>query len=166
MLLSANTGTRLLDRCGMTKILKEPQMKSISFTIYAPVQGKARPRFTKTGHVYMDPKTKEYERLVRDTYLASGGQKFDGAVRMEMTCRYMVPKSASNTKKANMLARKIVPQTKPDADNIAKIIMDALNGAAYEDDKNVTSLHIEKIYGMESSVTVTISEQMRAKRKG
>ncbi len=33
---------------------------------------------------------------------------------------------------------------KPDVDNIAKLVMDALNGIAYEDDKQVTSLNVTK----------------------
>ena len=34
---------------------------------------------------------------------------------------------------------------KPDADNVAKLVMDALNGHAYEDDAQVTSLRVTKM---------------------
>lgn len=34
---------------------------------------------------------------------------------------------------------------KPDADNVAKLVMDALNGCAYEDDAQVTSLRVTKM---------------------
>lgn len=34
---------------------------------------------------------------------------------------------------------------KPDADNVAKLVMDALNGCAYEDDAQVTSLKVTKM---------------------
>lgn len=33
---------------------------------------------------------------------------------------------------------------KPDADNVAKLVMDALNGRAYLDDSQVTCLHVTK----------------------
>lgn len=34
--------------------------------------------------------------------------------------------------------------TKPDVDNIAKLVMDGLNGVAYHDDKQVIQLHVSK----------------------
>jgi Holliday junction resolvase RusA-like endonuclease len=36
--------------------------------------------------------------------------------------------------------------TKPDVDNLAKAILDALNGVAYEDDSQVYSLEVQKWY--------------------
>lgn len=39
-----------------------------------------------------------------------------------------------------------VPQTKPDIDNIAKSVLDALNGVAYIDDKQVYSLTCNKYF--------------------
>lgn len=47
---------------------------------------------------------------------------------------------------------------KPDCDNIAKAILDALNGVAYDDDKQVVRLHVEKEYGATGSVEVVIGE--------
>ena len=43
----------------------------------------------------------------------------------------------------------ICPQKKPDADNIAKIICDALNDVAYKDDTQVVMLTIIKKYAIE-----------------
>ena len=42
-----------------------------------------------------------------------------------------------------------LPQKKPDADNIAKVVLDALNGVAYEDDKQVVRVTISKVYSFE-----------------
>lgn len=39
-------------------------------------------------------------------------------------------------------------QTKPDVDNLAKIVLDACNGLMYHDDKEITSLTIIKRYAM------------------
>lgn len=38
------------------------------------------------------------------------------------------------------------PCKKPDLDNIAKIILDSLNGIAYKDDSQVVELNISKKY--------------------
>lgn len=56
------------------------------------------------------------------------------------------------------LADKIRPIVKPDCDNISKNILDALNGIAYPDDKQVVTLVIRKWYANKSLVRVTISE--------
>ena len=52
----------------------------------------------------------------------------------------------------------INPQTKPDADNIAKIICDALNNIAYKDDTQIIELTVVKRYALEPKVKVTLNE--------
>lgn len=50
----------------------------------------------------------------------------------------------------------ILPQKKPDIDNVVKIIMDALNGAAYKDDKQVVSVFASKFYDDDPKVIVEV----------
>ena len=52
----------------------------------------------------------------------------------------------------------IKPTKKPDADNIVKIICDALNGVAYKDDTQVVELDFKKVYGEFEKVIVEIVE--------
>ena len=47
---------------------------------------------------------------------------------------------------------------KPDIDNIAKIILDALNKLAFKDDNQITKLEIEKKYGTEEKISVKVEE--------
>ena len=47
---------------------------------------------------------------------------------------------------------------KPDTDNIAKSILDSLNGIAYLDDKQVIKLVVEKYYAEVPSVSIEIKE--------
>ena len=47
---------------------------------------------------------------------------------------------------------------KPDCDNIAKIVLDALNGLAYDDDSQVTELEVHKFYGDIGDVFVGLEE--------
>ena len=46
---------------------------------------------------------------------------------------------------------------RPDVDNAAKAVLDALNGVAWEDDSQVERLGVEKSYGQEARTTVRIS---------
>ena len=48
---------------------------------------------------------------------------------------------------------------KPDCDNIAKAVLDALNGLAYKDDSQVTELTVRKLYAEEGSVGVRIKSR-------
>ena len=58
-----------------------------------------------------------------------------------------------------MLDNKIYPTVKPDTDNIAKSILDALNGIAYKDDKQVVTLSVKKRYDEVPRVSVWIYEE-------
>jgi Holliday junction resolvase RusA-like endonuclease len=47
---------------------------------------------------------------------------------------------------------------KPDCDNLAKSILDALNGIAYDDDSQICSLTVHKFYGDTPRVEVHMGE--------
>ena len=57
-----------------------------------------------------------------------------------------------------MLANRILPVKKPDCDNIAKIVLDALNKIAYKDDAQVAELSVKKRYAAAAKVFVHIEE--------
>ncbi|MDF2537449.1 MAG: Holliday junction resolvase [Herbinix sp.] len=57
-----------------------------------------------------------------------------------------------------MVTDKIRPTKKPDIDNIAKVILDALNGIAYKDDTQVVTLEVRKFYKDTPCVIVDIEE--------
>ena len=121
--------------------------RGVSFWIPGKPQGKQRPRFTKSGRAYTPKKTKEYEDHIRRCYVKDHKGKFDPLVPLSVTMLVMfsVPKSKSKKDKAALLAGKYAPK-KPDADNIAKAVCDALNDVAYHDDCQVVKLKVEKCY--------------------
>ena len=93
-----------------------------------------------------------YENLIKTEYARQcGNRKFsilsDGtaqpaAVRIEAV--YGIPKSYSKKKRERALNGELAPTKKPDADNIAKVVCDALNGVAYVDDTQVIDLRVFK----------------------
>lgn len=131
-----------------------------SFFIAGEVQAKQRPKFN--GRFAYTPKeTVSYENLVKLQYQAQcGNYRYPDNVPLTVTifAHLVPPQSASNIKKTRMLNQEEYPLKKPDVDNVAKIILDALNGIAYRDDKQVVELHVKKLYAGESGVGVTISE--------
>lgn len=55
-----------------------------------------------------------------------------------------------------MLEHRIRPTVKPDLDNVAKLIYDALNGVAWHDDNAIVDTQVRKFYSDNPRVDVTI----------
>ena len=133
---------------------------TFTFEIVGEPQGKGRPRFSTRGgfvKTYTPEKTASYENFVKLCYLNKyKGQKLDGEIIAEIFAYFPIPKSFSKKKRAEAIEGKIKPTKKPDTDNIAKTILDSLNGIAFEDDKQVVALLVKKLYGEEPKVVVVL----------
>ena len=79
-------------------------------------------------------------------------------LKVTIIAYYPIVKSTSKKKKQQMLEDLMFPTKKPDIDNIAKSILDALNKLAYRDDTQVVTLHMEKHYAENPRVEVEIEE--------
>ena len=132
----------------------------MKIVIPGEARGKQRPRMsTKTGIAYTPKKTVLYENWVKECYCISKDKKhLTGAIKSEIKVYMGIPKSVSKKKREEMIEGKIRPTKKPDIDNICKIILDSLNGLAYDDDKQIVDCWVEKWYGEEPRVEVTLSE--------
>ncbi|MBR5795603.1 MAG: RusA family crossover junction endodeoxyribonuclease [Erysipelotrichaceae bacterium] len=132
------------------------------FTVYGNPVAKGRPKFRKQGSfvkTYTPEKTLNYENLVKISFdMCEEKAKLEGQLKVTMMVYCTIPKSTSKKKKELMLTGKIRPTKKPDLDNITKSILDALNGRAFDDDKQVVSLTINKYYSAIPRVEVEISE--------
>ena len=82
----------------------------------------------------------------------------DIALKVDLLCVYPPLKSFSKKKMQQIENGEIIYKTsKPDRDNIAKIMMDNLNGVVYYDDSIVASGDITKIYGLVPRTEITIT---------
>lgn len=124
-----------------------------------------RPRFGR-GRTYDPPKSRKYKEYVRR--LAYRNMPSD-ALRRPLTCPVRltcviyraVPKSWSRRKRADAIADKIRPKTKPDVSNILKGIEDALNGVWYADDSQIVEYGlIGKWYAEEPRVYVRLDREV------
>ena len=128
-------------------------MKSAYFTIPGPVVGKARARTfynPKLGRsqTVTPEKTVLYENHIKNSYTQQADSRwFDKEpLRMYIKAFYPIPKSTSKKNRQLMIEGKLFPTKKPDADNVAKVVCDALNGVAYGDDTQIVKLSVEKVY--------------------
>lgn len=109
------------------------------------VKGKARPRFAN-GHVYTPASTRTSERQIANEYM-----RVCKNTNGEIAC---APRGTSV--EVEITVQKPLPQgrpkscvwehdtTKPDLDNVAKLVLDALNGLAWADDAQITTLNLHK----------------------
>lgn len=136
----------------------------MQFIVEGKPQSKLRARTVRnkyTGKVnsFTPEKTANYENLIRWRYKAAGGQYYgEKMLSVEIQAFYPIPKGFSKAKRQNALQGLLRPETKPDCDNIIKCFLDALNGVAYYDDKQVVSVSCGKYYAEMGHVVVNIKE--------
>ena len=120
------------------------------------VKGKERPRFSRSGkHVYTPSKTIKAEREIRKAFLAAGGVKAPKGVEVTVHITTIRPLPKSRPKRIES-----EPDIyRPDADNLSKAVLDALNGVAWDDDAQVTELVVgkaERVRGVTETTYVWI----------
>lgn len=131
----------------------------IRITVPGQPQGKCRARVClRGGHAraYTPDSTAAYENLIK---LAYGNRGISVVpVELAITAYYRMPKSFSKRKRTEALSGAVRPQTKPDIDNVVKVVCDALNKVAYNDDTQVVKIVAEKYYGETPGLVVEIKE--------
>lgn len=136
-------------------------MEKIHFTVPGEPRGKGRPRLNKiTGAIHTDNETRAYEnKIIAFYHQAVRWFRFpdDMFLSVNVTAYLPIPKSYSKAKRAAMAADQIWPSRKPDADNILKVVLDAMNGVAYKDDARVIRCACEKHYGDPPRLEITIT---------
>lgn len=134
---------------------------TISFTIPVPPSGKERPRLTGKGAVYTPAKTKAYENFIKGCYIEQCGDVSFGDKSIKMLVKaYVSPLTKfRKAEKEAALRGELKPIGKPDADNILKALLDALNELAYDDDRYIYKIEVERIYSERPRTEVTITDE-------
>lgn len=118
-------------------------MTGISFIVEGNPVPQARPRFTRQGHAYNSDKCKTYrEHVALAAKTAMCGR---GPISKKTPVRVLVAVFRARPKRTT---NGDAPTTRPDIDNYAKMILDALNGIVFEDDSQVCEMTVLKKYGL------------------
>lgn len=134
----------------------------INFTVYGNPFGWQRAgQNRQTGAVYTQPKTKSTEELIAWEYR----RRYKDLMFPAKTplCLYVdayipIPKSTPRRTQAKMITGEIRPIVKPDWDNLGKLVSDALNAVAYDDDKCIIEARVRKYYSETPRTEITIKE--------
>ena len=157
--------------------------RKIEFFVPGTPVGKGRPRAARRGAglvMFTPGKTADYEALVAATAgnamraensirwgemygfgLASAmraHQLLDGPLEAMLEMRFQVPASWSKARRARALAGVEWHTSKPDADNVAKAVLDACNGVVFRDDSQIVMLTATKEFSETPGVRVVIRE--------
>ena len=112
---------------------------------------KGRPRFAKNGNVYTPNKTSDAEAEIR-LLLRLHMSKYNIKLTYRPVCVianfYYLNKTISDGYKS----------TRPDIDNIFKLISDAMNGIVYSDDSQIVKMQSEKRYGARQGIELKVME--------
>lgn len=132
-------------------------MTKVKFIIEGEPVGKGRPRHGKS-RIYTPAKTKAVENNIAYFYKVNVKHYFEEYVKMNLDLFYKIPKSDSKKKREMKLNNELRPNKKPDADNVIKLVADALNEVAYKDDTQIIEIVCRKFYSDIPRMEITLED--------
>lgn len=133
-----------------------------AFTFYGEAIAKGRPRAAVRGgfaSIYTPTRTRSFEGKVRavaaEAMSRSGAVATPDAVSVEIAFDRQMPKSWPKKKRLLMRGEPVIGSS--DIDNMAKAVLDALNGVCWEDDRQVSDLSVSRRWADEHGFRISIS---------
>jgi Holliday junction resolvase RusA-like endonuclease len=144
----------------------EEKIKMLKFTLPITPTAQARPKVAVRGRFARAYKTKDQqanERTLEACLLAHKPKiPLSGPLALDFIAALPIPKSASKKDSAAMLSGEVWPSKKPDLDNLAKQLKDAMTRMQFwHDDCQIVSLRCDKIYHATGFWCVSVHEPAR-----
>lgn len=129
------------------------------------IRGKQSVRTAK-GISYIPKATRDFQKILMNAYL----EHYDAvrrlnfqkaymfkpcALSMTITCFFKIPVSWSKKKQAEHLNKPMT--SRPDCDNIAKLVADTFNEHIYKDDSQIVKLNVSKRWADKNLMEITIT---------
>ena len=113
-----------------------------------------------------DPSKKEKEMIQWQIRPLAPKTPLTCPVELTITFFMPIPKSASKALRLQMINRVILHTKRPDADNLAYLITNALKEIVYADDSQVCAQHVYKFYGEQPKTVITVRPILQAEPVG
>jgi len=135
----------------------------VSFVIKGIPKVKQRPVFSTRGgnvRIYTPKSTSIFENLVKMKAEEQFKHPLDGSISLAI--RFYLPRPQRLIWKRKPMPE-IYSDKRPDIDNLAKAVIDGLNGVAFKDDGQIADLHITKKFhaGDEEPKTIVIVDKVK-----
>ena len=85
-------------------------------------------------------------------------EPLSGPVKVSITFYMPIPKQTSKMHRRQMINGKSVPIKRPDLDNLAYLITNAMNEIVYEDDRQIVDLVLRKRYAEVPKTVIKVVE--------
>lgn len=137
----------------------------IEFEIEGKAEPQGRPRATHTGigkgiRLYDPPKSKAYKQVVglkgRAHMARNHLEAHTEPLRVTLGFYFKPPKSYTKKRLKAIESKRELHVKKPDSDNLAKAVTDALNTICYKDDSQIVELIIRKEYSCKDYTSIKI----------
>lgn len=134
----------------------------IAFTVYGEPVPKGRGRSKQLPNGRMINYTPKTTRIWEATIALQAAQHrpeqlLDGPLEVQAVFYLPKPKSAPK--------RRMWPDTRPDADNLMKAVLDALHGIMYSNDSRICRMLVEKRFG-DPRIEISLRELDEGPEKG
>jgi Holliday junction resolvase RusA-like endonuclease len=130
-----------------------------TITIAGDPVPKGRPRFG-AGKIYTPEKTRRWEQVA--AMLArqkmAGESRMEGPLEVVVVAEWPIPMRWPKWKREAAEQGCVAHTAKPDADNVLKAAVDALNGVVFRDDSQLVGMIVRKAYSASPGVTIRIRE--------
>lgn len=141
-------------------------MQKIEFTLPIVPTAQARARVTARGKFAQAYKTKDQqanERTLEACLMQHAPEKpLQGPLVLEFVAALPVGKSDSKKAVTAKLSGEVLPTKKPDLDNLAKQLKDAMTRLQFwQDDAQVVALRCEKVYAEAGFWAVAVYEAVK-----
>lgn len=134
----------------------------MKLTLNIEPKPQSRPRFTRFGRAYDDPKMKAWRNscqlLIASEY--RGQTMLEGALRARLRFYIKPPQYLSKVKKYHQaLLDEVIPvDKKPDVDNYEKALYDSMSGIVFKDDGQIALYDVGKFYSLNPRIEIEIEE--------
>ena len=138
----------------------------IDFYVMGTPVAMPRPRVVRTPNgktrTYNSSKSTTYKQMIKihakNAMNKAHKSMTEQPLKMELTFLFKPPKSYSKKKLLAVTKGELRYTKLPDADNLAKTVMDGLNRVLYKDDSQIVELVVKKEYGLEDGLKIKVEE--------
>ncbi len=147
----------------MNGIRKVRLMNRIEFKVPGNPQALKRHRAVKRGRFIAtyDPSAGDKQDFLAKAMEHRPEQPLNEPLKVSLIFSFARPKSHYGTGRNADTLKDSAPvhhASKPDCDNLAKFVLDALNGVYWQDDSIIAMMTVAKLYGTNPSVSVVIDD--------
>ena len=113
-----------------------------------------------------NPSSKDQERIQWHVKPYAPKEPLTSAIKLIVAFYLPIPKSTSKVRRTAMINRVILPCVKPDIDNLAYLVTNALKKIVYEDDNQICYMELKKWYSDEPKTVIQVIPLLQMQEYG